>query len=362
MTALRTLWKCLKFIVIVVLAVEAFSFLAMTFHNYVVYGHAFSHVPVRYDPDALFLMLDRNPPPAFNSICNNPQLNRTIWMFGGSTVRGNAHLDENKTLPAFLSKFLNERAKPYHFTVLNLGENGFNCVLESKYLEKALIENSPPPDIVIFYDGANDAFQYAEYRQPVGHIGYRRLKAFIESYHRSWFGLLKPINAAVHASYTNEFIDRIRMLCDTVEPDSQTLRQMVELTTRRYDHVSRVVSCYGAKFVLIWQPMLWVENCKAPENVRQAEKTTFVDADKFPLLRQSVRNTYAALEEALRSKSYFVNFRNTLCSRTTPLFWPDGIHLRHNGNELVAGRMAELLIQRFPDKFPEESVSGTKGR
>ena len=236
----HTLWRCLKVIVALVLAVEVISFLAMTSQNYVSYGHVFSHVPVRYDPDALFLMVDSNPPPDYNSVSPNPQLNRTIWMFGGSTVRCEAHWNHNKTLPAFLAKFLNEKARPYHFSVLNLGENGFNSVLESKYLQKVFIENPSPPWAVIFYDGANDCFQYAEYRRPVGHIGYRRLKAFIESYRQSWFGLFKPINAAIYASYTNEFIDRIRMFHDPVKPDSPALGNMASLAARRYDHVARI--------------------------------------------------------------------------------------------------------------------------
>jgi hypothetical protein len=345
------LWRCLKILAVLVLSVEAVSFLAMTVQNYVSYGHVFSHVPVRYDADALFLMMDDNPPPDFNSVSTNPKLNRTIWMFGGSTVRCEAHRDRNTTLPAFLSKFLNEKAKPHHFTVLNLGENGFNSVLESKYLQKAFIELTSAPEIVVFYDGANDSFQYAEYREPVAHIGYRRLKAFVESYRQSWFGLLKPFNAAIHASYTNEFIDRIRMYRDVVKPDSPELGHMVDFSVRRYDHIDKVVQAYGAKFVLIWQPMLWIEDCNLPEKVKSGERSTFIDKNRFPDLETSVRTTYKALEDKLRGRPYFVSFGNALCDRTAPLFWPDGIHLRREGNEIVAREIGALLLHRFPEEL-----------
>jgi hypothetical protein len=351
MMALRLrhiLWRCLKILLILVLAVEAISFLAMTVQNYVSYGHVFSHVPVRYDADALFLMMDDNPPSDFNSVSTDQKLNRTIWMFGGSTVRCEAHRDRNTTLPAFLSKFLNEKAKPLNFTVLNFGENGFNSVLESKYLQKAFIEVTPAPEIVVFYDGANDSFQYAEYRERVAHIGYRRLRAFVESYRQSWLGLFKPFNAAIHASYTNEFIDRIRMYHDVVKPDSPELGSMVESAVRRYDHLAKVVNAYGARFVLIWQPMLWVEDCTPPENVKSGERGTFIDKNRFPDLEMSVRSTYKALEDALQHKPYFVSFRNVLCGRTAPLFWPDGIHLRDEGNDIAAREIGVLLIDRFP--------------
>ena len=361
LTVLQALWKCLKFVLVLVLAVEIICFTAMTLHNYLLYGNVYSHVPVRYDPDTLFLMLDRNPLSDFNSISADPQLNRIVWMFGGSTVRCNAHWDQNQTLPALLSKFLNDKAGPYHFTVINFGENGFNSFLESKYLQKVLAENPEPPHVVIFYDGANDCFQYAEYREPVGHIGYRRLKAFIESYRMGWFGLFKPINAAVYASYTKEFIDRVRMLRDPVEPNSPTLEKMLDVAIKRYDHIAKVVHCYDTEFLLIWQPMLWVEDCQVGEKVREAERTRFVDTEKFPDLKQSVSITYNKLECVLWDKPYFVSLRNALCQRTTPLFQPDGIHLTSEGNEVIAGNIGELLINRFRQRlFTRASPDGCK--
>jgi lysophospholipase L1-like esterase len=351
---MRALWKCLKYLFLIVLAVELLSFVAMTAHNYILYGNVFSHVPVRYDADTLFMMTDPNPPSRFNSMSSDPRRNRTVWMFGGSTVRGNAHVDENKTLPAFLAKFLNEHAKPRHCSVANLGENGFNSLLESKYLAKMLTQSTSAPQVVIFYDGANDAFQYAEYRDPQGHVGYRRLKAFVESYRRSWGGILKPLNAAIHASYTNELLDRISMFRAPVLQDSPDLEKMVEHGVRRYDYVARTADCYGARFVLIWQPILWAEKCEQA-GVKESEKALFVDMNNFPVLRQSIGNTYDALEKALGDRPYFVTLRNALCNRSTGLYWPDGIHLKPEGNELMAATIGELLVKRFPDIFSEVS-------
>ena len=65
----------------------------------------------------------------------------------------------------------------------------------------------------------------------MGHIGYRRLKAFIECYRMGWFGLFKPINAAVYTSYTKEFFDRVRML---VTQSIRILRYpLIALTTMK---------------------------------------------------------------------------------------------------------------------------------
>lgn len=329
----------------------------MTLQNYVLYGSVYSHVPVRYDPDTLFLMTDSNPPSDYDSASTDPNLNRIVWMFGGSTVRCDAQWDRNASLPAQLGRFLNENAKPNQFTVINFGENGFNSILESKYLQKTFAERRERPDLVIFYDGANDCFQYVEHRQPTGHIGYRRLKAFIESYRGSWLGVLKPVNAAIYASYTNEFIDRIRMLREPVKPDSPTLHKMVELCAARYDHLAKVTHCYDSEFVLIWQPMLWVEHCEQDEGVQQAERTTFMDIAKFPDLKDSVTTTYDKLESTLLDKPYFVSLRNAFCKRTEGLFRPDGIHLNDQGNKLMAGIIGKLLIKRFPGRICSQESS-----
>ena len=342
----------------ILVALEAVSFLAIGVHNYLLYGTLWGHIPVRYDPEALFLMSAENPPSTFNSVSADPQLNRTIWMFGGSTVRGYPDRNRDKTLPALVSRYLNQRVRPYHVRVVNLGEFGFNSVLESKYLQKVFLDNQSGPDLVIFYDGGNDAFQFVEYRQPVGHIGYRRLKAFIESYRSSWFGLLKPINAAVYGSYTRELYDKLNLFFRPVEPDSPVLREMVNTAVRRYDHVARVVECYGSEFILVWQPLLWVEECTLSQPIKSAERRGLLDTEKFNRMRESVTTTYSALEKALQHKPYFVNLRDALCNRTVPVYWPDGIHLRYAGRRTIAHWIADIVSLRFPGRFRPRPLIG----
>ncbi|MGC8659745.1 MAG: SGNH/GDSL hydrolase family protein, partial [Desulfomonilaceae bacterium] len=255
------------------------------------------------------------------------------------------------TLPALMARFLNEKGKPNHFSVINFGENGFNSLLEAKYLEKTFIERRETPDLIIFYDGANDCFQYVEHRQPNGHIGYRRLKAFIESYRSGWLGILKPINAAIYASYTNEFIDRIRMLRDPVKPDSPTLQKMVDLCVAGYDRIAKLAHCYNTDFLLIWQPMLWVEDCQVDRTVLKGERNTFLDIAKFPAMKDSVNIIYDKLESTLSTKPYFLSLRNALCTRKRVSFYPDGIHLNNHGNEVMAKVIGELLIKKFPARI-----------
>jgi lysophospholipase L1-like esterase len=343
----RLFLKSLKFLIALVLCLEIASFLFMGIHNYVLYGDLWGHVPVRYDPHSLFLMKDEIPHSRFESVSENHSLNRTIWMFGGSTVRCRAHRAPDETLPALLSKHLNADGGPYHFTVANRGQNGFNSLLEVKYLQKTLIREPKPPDLIIFYDGANDVFQFAEYRNPEGHIGFRRLTAFIESYRNSWFGLLRPVNAAIYSSYIREVYGKLTLVAKEVDPDSPDLSRMAEITLKRYDHARRMASSYGSRFVLVWQPLLWVEKCRVDRHIVDGERGAMVDMQKFARVKKSVTTAYSRLESSLEKKPYFLSLRNVLCDRTRPAYRPDGIHLNPAGREMVAKRLSAVLRERL---------------
>ena len=54
----------------------------------------------------------------------------------------------------------------------------------------------------------------------------------IEDYHRSLFGLLKPLNAAMWSSFTHELYDKFRQGVIRIDPESPTLRQFVTAAKR----------------------------------------------------------------------------------------------------------------------------------
>ena len=63
-----------------------FCVLVVTAGNYLIYGHVWEGSLVRYDPYALFLNVDGPRPTVHNTSLPSPTT-RTIWMFGGSTMR-----------------------------------------------------------------------------------------------------------------------------------------------------------------------------------------------------------------------------------------------------------------------------------
>lgn len=338
--------RFLKWLVLTAVAVEVFCFLLVTASNYLIYSHAREGSRVRYDPYAFFLNEEGPRPTVHNPTGAEGGRVHTVWMFGGSTMRGSVRRDD-ETIPSYLAAALNRPGSPYPWKVMNFGENSFNSLLETKYLQKLLIESPTLPDLIIFYDGANDCSYFAEYRTPYAHYGYRRLRAAVESYRGSFFGLLKPLNAAIYTSSTKELYDKLREVAVPLNPASPNLQEMVVLTARRYDHACKLAGCYGARFLLIWQPILWVETGKVAPQVQAQEQKYTIEGARFLSVRHNFSVVYQALLGGLQDKPYFISFQNLLCPRSRPVYEPDGVHLKAAGDEMVARELARVLQERL---------------
>ncbi|MEW6658892.1 MAG: SGNH/GDSL hydrolase family protein [Thermodesulfobacteriota bacterium] len=328
----------LKCLIAAIILLEVASFLAICLSNYWIYGQLRDGELVHYDPYALFLEGERptfhNPPPGQEAL--------TFWFFGGSSMRGATNHDD-RTIPSFLAQIWNREEPELPAAMVNLGEDGFNSLMETKYLQKLLIDKKAPA-VIVFFDGANDSAYFAQQRTPDAHQGYERVRGMIEDYHRSLFGLLKPLNAAMWSSFTREIYDKIRQGVIPIEPDSPELRQFVDSCEKRYDYLNKIAVSFGSKFLLIWQPCWWAETEPVAQQVRQVEDLIL---GKRSTLRHNFIVTYQALVGRLQGKPYFINFQNILCSRTEPVYQPDGIHLQDAGRKLVAQRLDQALKERI---------------
>lgn len=349
---LRFFWLAAKWTIIALICIEVLSFTAVTVANILMYGHAREGSRAVYDPYTLFLQSSGPRATAHNAVLPNSDANRTIWLFGGSTMRGATDSDD-KTIASFLAQYLNSGSSGFHVTVLNYGMNSFNSLLETKYLQKLLIDSETFPDIIVFYDGANDAKYFLEHRDPYGHHGFRRVSSLIESYYRSWFGLLKPLNAALYSSYTRELYDKINQVFVPIDPDGPIFRKWVESVVKRYRHVDKLAACYGAQFIVMWQPIWWVEECDLPREMKEKEQSWIMRSEQMAAMRLNFAIPYEALEDKLKHEPYFVSLRDALCPRTSPTYKADGVHLTDAGRKMVAvrmGRILEKMLKEMADR------------
>ena len=345
MKFIRIPLSIIKWLVVTTILLEVLCFIVVTISNYAVYGSPFEGSRARYDAHTLFLQDIAPRPTKYEKPINSPNARYVIWMFGGSTMRGSTS-DDGKTIPAFVAKGMNSGRESIHYTVINFGINSFNSLLETKYLQKLLIEETEKPDLIIFYDGANDCSYFAQYRTPYGHHGYRRVRALIESYRNSFFGLFKALNAALQASFCRELYDKLRQVAVPIKADDPVLKAFVDLTEKRYDHISKLAGCYGAEFIMIWQPAYWVETGSVSSSVHEQEKKYMLNVKKFPFFEHNFTTVYNALESRLCPKPYGISFRNILRARKEPVYKADGVHLNDRGRQEAGTALVRLLKAR----------------
>lgn len=342
----KTAVSIIKFAFIGLVLLEGVSFIVLHASHFFVYGRLRDYNYAFYDPYTVFHYRDGVRPTVNNSTSPLPELNRKVWLFGGSTMRGHTDYDD-RTIPSFLASKLNSQIKPYHFQLTNFGEPAFNSLLEVKYLEKCLIQDDKPPDLIIFYDGINDCIFLCQYRHPEAHYGMRRMRALIENYRDSFLGLLKPVNAYLKASFTKELYDKMNQVVIKLDENDPLLEQYLDNLEKRYDFVDRISRALGSKFVLIWQPMFWAEECNdsATKDIAANEILGKVAANTA--LRHNYSLIYRAVEKRLTGKSYFVNLKNNLCDRKVPLYYSDGIHLRDEGRRIMAEKIFQVVLDRI---------------
>ena len=96
-----------------------------------------------------------------------------VWVFGGSTAWGEGAPDD-ETIPSHLAGLMN--AWGVDTTVKNLGERGYVSTQEVVLLYREL-QAGRRPDVVVFYDGINDAAAASNWPEvPGSHVSLHRIR------------------------------------------------------------------------------------------------------------------------------------------------------------------------------------------
>ena len=96
-----------------------------------------------------------------------------VWVFGGSTAWGEGAPD-GETIPSHLATLMN--AWDVDTTVKNLGERGYVSTQEVVFLYREL-QAGKRPDVVVFYDGINDAAAASNWPEvPGSHVSLHRIR------------------------------------------------------------------------------------------------------------------------------------------------------------------------------------------
>jgi lysophospholipase L1-like esterase len=267
-----------------------------------------------------------------------------VFFFGGSAMWGTSSPDW-ATIPNQVVELSKDRSpRPIH--AVNYGESAWVSTQSVIALEQSL-RRGERPEIVVFYEGANDLLLGMTNASAYEHLEYLRIETLFNSQGRGrdtatvrW---PKP-SLLARALLPNTFfrMDRrnqySRVPYDWTDEELGRLAdQVVSVYRTNQDLVRALATRYGFEVRFYWQPHLSYD--KKP--VCEAEKAMDNPQARWPrMFRRFIRQVEPRLAE-IRSDD-FRDLSRVFADRTEQIF-TDPVHVTPDGNRLVATAMVEDL-------------------
>ena len=263
-----------------------------------------------------------------------------IFLFGGSAVFGLWQPDSG-TIASLLQQELRRRNVPA--CVENYGANAYVSTQGLIALERVL-QRLPPPDLVLWYDGFNDAATMKETGVPGAHtnlsIVAQRFKQRHEGLGHAANTFIRTTNAYRLARWlrSRRATNRAATATDGFpRPDSVQVGAVVHTYVENL-RIARALSReYGFGFHAFWQPTL----IHSGKTLSEFE-TRFMN----PAYRGGfVDLVYARIESESASLADFTYLGSAFDSVRTSLYI-DPVHVTPDGNAIVVQQMIRALERR----------------
>ncbi len=251
---------------------------------------------------------------------------RKIFMFGGSALWGTGARDEF-TIPSLVSKRLNGSGGR-RVWVTNLGESGYVSTQEVITLLLEL-QRGAVPDVVVFYDGFNDA----EAAMESGVAGIPQN----ETHRVAEFNLRERLNVRGFIEETALYRLSRSLVGVRKQPrhgDQALARAVVDVYLRNVQIVDALARQFGFAPVFFWQPSVFDK--KRPTAwerlMHRGDSGEF-----FAEVRQ-------ALEQGIRSR----NLRNvydlgSIFNEEDGTVFIDPVHVSEKGNDRIAEELVRVI-------------------
>ena len=271
----------------------------------------------------------------------------TVFAFGGSTMWGTGSPDWG-TIPAYLQSGLQKTGRA-PVCVVNFGETAYVSTQGVITLLMQL-QSGHVPDLVLFYDGPSDI--YAAYQSGRSGVpqnvdrfaaifeGRNRPHPFVDGLQRSSsFALVRTLvsrlGATKPAQEESTPVGPARAKVATLESS------IVEHYLRNYTAVSALAQQHGFKFLFVWQPFISMGQKPLTEEEREIRQEAVAD----PVYAALLRSVYRAMEEK-SSTHENLSYMAHVFDGHQPLVWIDGAHVTPPGNEIIAGKILDVVKTR----------------
>lgn len=304
-----------------------------------------------------------------------------IWFLGGSTTWGSGARDDY-TIPSQVSRMLNEDG--INAQVTNFGETGYVFSQEIIYLMEALRLHDAP-DLVVFYDGANDVYapyqsgypgvfqNYQRFLDATNLIRRRQRYSFVQTLYLDFTDALqkhcylyKIINAMPDKMSVTEHEKQVEMDFPDKPEHIQFQEAGAHKTKDELDDLSKrsasvylsyadlldgLSKGYGFEYALLWQPLSFYEG-----NVFDQERTENRMED--PALKYFA----LSLRSYLRKEKIenFYDISDALQKRSEPTYF-DFCHITETGNARMAREIINVLMPMINRRLQTQSEEQQEG-
>lgn len=270
-----------------------------------------------------------------------------VWVFGGSTIWGWGVPDE-QTIPSHLARLLNETWE-VDSQVWNYGEDGFVSTQEVIQLLRVL-QSGRRPDVVVFYDGANDATAAALWPSVPGtHHNLSSIRSKLEGTGPSWSERARSLGLFRVARYAlrqlGKDADSTPLAAPANVRDEDSLaRQALDVWLENRQIVVALGRTYGFVPVFTFQPILGSTGKPLDESEQRLLATSMTRSTGPGLLvhermRELLSHDLANGNETLTA---VYDMSDVFQAVNEPLYL-DWAHVSGDGNRIVAKRILDIL-------------------
>jgi lysophospholipase L1-like esterase len=254
----------------------------------------------------------------------------TVRFFGGSAMWGTGVADD-ETIPAFF-----QQREP-EFRVVNHGESGFSTRQDLAMLVN-LVNQDQPMDVVVFYDGNNDADNSCRPEVEInGHVHARKMESLLKPASWVWNDLTGPLLELLSGKATRRLLRGSGPYETRCEQSPEYVEKIAATMARNWQIARAVAHEGGAEFVAVLQPVASIGSPRVDHLHPKDHAKDSVQNLVYPAVRRLLAEARA---------DWFHDFTDTFDGETEYTYI-DNCHVTANGTRKVAERIHGILEPRL---------------
>jgi lysophospholipase L1-like esterase len=262
-------------------------------------------------------------------IKEKPEGTYRIFLVGGSTLFGWGSTSDQNTISGFLQKMFDEIEVDKKIEVINAGVPGANSIREVHYIKKILLEFNP--NMIIIYDGVNDASNAITNKNDLGKAPENEMKEVQKNFNELIVKYLQMYRTPFVLNYL------IFVGTSSTSYDINSISEMKENWTNRWTDVCKWSDSKNIKVIITLQPALGTGN-----KTLYADEIVTAKSNESQMLIKAINELESPLNKLSNICFETYDLRGAFDEVKSPIFW-DNQHMNDLGNEIIAEKLFNLI-------------------